>query len=209
MPARSFQTLAPPKDFPDNCSSLRSPTFPELLEPSFIANSNADSQSLFCSSWNPNYPAKIFPKFEAAIWLGKSNLYWFKGLFLFSAGVIVSSCGVRVWVYLWSSWLGVLLALSGWGPGVLLSIPQCPGWPHTENDPATSVDNLLKKKKKMLPRDTKHRPEPAASCKDTPSLMFWKSRSSGPCGLAPLLPARSREWSTGRHFLEQPLLLAC
>lgn len=62
--------------------------------------------------------------------------------------------------------------MSGWGPGVLLNIPQCPGWPHTENDPATSVvDNTVKKKKK-LPRDTKHRPEPAASCKDTLTLMF-------------------------------------
>lgn len=53
------------------------------------------------------------------------------------------------------------------GAGRLLHTLQCPGWFPTENDLATNV-NAVKKtnRNKTYPRDTKHRLEPAAPCKD-------------------------------------------
>lgn len=42
---------------------------------------------------------------------------------------------------------GVLLALSGWGPGVLLNTPQYPGWPPRE----WSAPNISSPKVKPCP----------------------------------------------------------
>ena len=47
-----------------------------------------------------------------------------------------------VWGHLWSSGLRCnATASSGWGPGMLINTPGCPGWHPTESDSAPQVNS--------------------------------------------------------------------